>query len=339
MNKNWIDFKELRSKLDFERVLQHYGVEVKRKGNQHHGFCPLPNHQGKKNSPSFSANLERGIFQCFGCSGKGNVLEFAALMEKADPKDGNALHRIAAELQRQFCPELGDATETPKTPAKKLEQPKSNLPVVVNPPLGFTLKDLDAGHPYLLGRGFTPETIERFGLGFCSRGLLKDRVAIPLHDGSGTLVGYAGRVVDDKLITKDNPRYRFPGDREREGKLIEFRKSLLLYNGFRIQGPVDDLIVVESFTSVWWLVQNGLPNVVGTMGSDCSEEQAELIVSLVKPDGHVWMLTDGDPAGDRHARSQFIRVALHRFVRWVRMNEGKQPTHLSVEQLKNCFNF
>ena len=61
----WIDFKTLRSKLDFEQVLRHYGVEVKRKGEQHHGFCPLPNHQGKKNSPSFSANLERGIFQCF----------------------------------------------------------------------------------------------------------------------------------------------------------------------------------------------------------------------------------------------------------------------------------
>lgn len=27
----WIDFKELRAKLDFEKVLRHYGVEVKRK--------------------------------------------------------------------------------------------------------------------------------------------------------------------------------------------------------------------------------------------------------------------------------------------------------------------
>ena len=88
--KTWIDFKGLRKKLDFEQVLRHYGVEVKRKGNQHQGYCPLPNHQGKKNSPSFSANLERGIFQCFGCGAKGNVLEFAAMMEKADPKDGAA---------------------------------------------------------------------------------------------------------------------------------------------------------------------------------------------------------------------------------------------------------
>src|ERR1043166_9099885 len=100
----WIDFKALRAKLDFEQVLRHYGVEVKRKGGkQHHGFCPLPNHNGKRNSPSFSANLERGIFQCFGCGAKGNVLEFAGMMEKADPKDGAALHKIAVELQKRFC--------------------------------------------------------------------------------------------------------------------------------------------------------------------------------------------------------------------------------------------
>ena len=338
--KTWIDFKALRSKLDFEQVLRHYGVEVKRKGNQHQGFCPLPNHQGKKNSPSFSANLERGIFQCFGCGAKGNVLEFAALMEKADPKDGAALHKVAAELQKRFCPELGDAsTETKKAATKKPEktEPKNELPVVINAPLDFELKGLDAEHPYLLSRGFTPETIKHFGLGFCSRGLLKDRIAIPLHDHEGKLVGYAGRVVEDALISEDNPRYRFPGKRERDGKHFEFRKTLFLYNSFRIKAPVDDLIVVEAFNSVWWLNQNGLPHVVATMGADCSEKQAELIMSLVKPSGRVWIAPDGDKAGERHAQTLLGLISPHRFVRWVKMADGKQPTDLSGEQLKTRF--
>jgi hypothetical protein len=38
----WINFKELRARLKFEEVLQLYGVEVKRKGEQHQGFCPTP---------------------------------------------------------------------------------------------------------------------------------------------------------------------------------------------------------------------------------------------------------------------------------------------------------
>src|SRR6185369_17537698 len=99
-------FKQLRQSLSFEAVLRHYGVELKIKGRQHHGFCPLPNHQGKRNSPSFSANLERGIFQCFGCGAKGNVLDFAALMENVNPKDGAALRGVAVKLQERYCPEL-----------------------------------------------------------------------------------------------------------------------------------------------------------------------------------------------------------------------------------------
>lgn len=341
--KTWIDFKALRAKLDFAQVLEHYGVQIKRAGKQHHGFCPLPEHNGKRNSPSFSANLERGIFQCFGCGAKGNVLEFAALMEKVDPKDGTALHEVAVKLQKHFCPELrNDSPETKAIPTAKPKPPvktevESKLPVVVNAPLDFELKGLDAAHPYLLSRGFTPETIQQFGLGFCSRGLLKNRVAIPLHDAAGTLVGYAGRVVDDAAITEENPRYRFPGERERDGKVFEFRKTQFLYNGFCLKVPVDDLIVVEGFTSVWWLVQNGLPDVVATMGADCSERQAELIVSSVKPDGRVWIAPDGDKAGERHAQTLLTLISPHRPVRWVKMADGKQPTDLAREQLITCF--
>ena len=338
MKDPWIDFKALRAKLDFEQVLQHYGVEVKRKGKQHHGFCPLPNHSGKRNSPSFSANLERGIFQCFGCGSKGNVLEFAGLMEKVDLKDGAALREVAVKLQQRFCPELGNSPqETKSTPPEKSEKPtesKTELQVVVNEPLDFELKGLDAEHPYLLKRGFTSATIGHFGLGFCSRGLLKNRVAIPLNDADGALVGYAGRVVDDTTINEDNPRYRFPGKRLRDETVFEFRKTLFLYNGFRIKAPVDDLIVVEGFTSVWWLTQHSLPNVVATMGSDCSEQQAELIVSLVNPSGHIWIMADADPAGDRFAESVLTRVSPHRFVRWVKLKKDCQPTDLSAEELK-----
>ena len=345
MKKDWIDFKALRASLDFEQVLRHYGVEVKRKGNQHHGYCPLPDHNGKKNSPSFSAQLEKGIFQCFGCGAKGNVLDFAALMEKTDPKDGAALHTVAVELQKRFCPELGNAPQVQeaKITTEKPAKPEKDLPAVVNAPLDFELKGLDTKHPYLLNRGFSQDTIDRFGLGFCSRGYLKDRVAIPLHDHAGNLVGYAGRVVDDATISEDNPRYRLPGKRERDGKLLEFRKTLFLYNGFRIKAPVDDLIVVEGFTSVWWLVQNDLPNVVGAMGADCSERQAELIVSLVKPDGRVWLVPDGNQTGNRNeagkrcAHALVMQISPHRFVRWVKLEENIQPTDLSAEQLKNCF--
>src|SRR5438093_7863491 len=133
----WIDFKQLRQSLSFEAVLRHYGVELKIKGGQHHGFCPLPHHKGKRNSPSFSANLEKGIFQCFGCGAKGNLLEFAALMENVDPSNGTELHKVAVKLQQRFCLAAAATTEPPK----QVEATKE-WRVVVNARLDLDLKGI-----------------------------------------------------------------------------------------------------------------------------------------------------------------------------------------------------
>lgn len=331
----WINFAELRKKLNFEDVLRHYKVEIKRKGAQHQGFCPLPGHSGKKNSPSFSANLERGIFKCFGCGAQGNQLEFAALMTGVNPDDGDALRSVAVELQQRFFPEGASTRKKPRV--ETVTAAPVATPVRTNEPLDFELKDLDAGHPYLAGRGFTREIAHHFGIGVCSRGILAGRLAIPLHDANGRLLGYAGRVIDDGAITEENPRYRFPSRRERNGIVYEFRKSLFVYNGHRFKERNEDLIVVEGFPSVWWLTQHGFGRVVATMGAECSDEQAELIASMVPPDGHVWVIPDGDKAGERYAQSILAQISPHRFVRWVKLDDGQQPTDLSKDEFKARF--
>lgn len=332
---SWIDFKELREALSFEAVLRHYGVELRVKDGQHLGFCPLPSHDGKRKSPSFSANMDRKIFHCFGCQAKGNILDFAALMEKADPKDGRALKRIAVELRTRFC------SEPPGERRKKSDDgannPQLELPSITNQPLDFELQGLDPRHPYLANRGFTEATALHFGIGFCARGSLSGRIAIPLLDSNGSLIGYAGRVIDDTAITDDHPRYRFPAAREHDGKRLAFKKTLFLYNGFSVAEPVDHLGVVQGFPSVWWLHQHGYPHAVATMGSECSDEQAELMVTMVKPRGHVWIIPDGDRAGEKFAQSLLAKISPHRFVRWVRLESGRQPTDLAPAEMKACF--
>jgi DNA primase len=328
----WIDFKALRSQLDFEQVLRHYGVEVKRKGNQHLGYCPLPNHNGKRNSPSFSANLERGIFQCFGCGAKGNVIDFAVFMEKLNPDDGADVRKAALALQERFLAAKPSNTTSPKRHvAPQLELPqgesaKSGARVVVNAPLDFELKNLDANHPYLDKRCFSKETIAHFGLGYCSKGMLAGRIAIPVHNSGGKLIAYAGRIVDDTLINEENPRYKFPPKREHNGVIYETHKSELVYNVHRLRKPANDLAVVEGFPSVWWLTQMGFPYTVALMASSMSEAQAKIVIQLVPPSGHVWMISDGDEAGERCAHSVFERIAPQRSVRWLRLDEKKQPT-------------
>src|SRR5205823_4494309 len=92
------------------------------------------------------------------------------------------------------------------------------------------LQRVDDDHPSLEGGGFSDAVIEAFDLGYCNRGLMKGRIAIPLHDESGMLIGYAGRIVDDNAINENTPRYLYPGSRERNGTRYEFHKSEFLYN-------------------------------------------------------------------------------------------------------------
>lgn len=332
---SWIDFKELRAKLQFENVLRHYGVEIRAKGEQHMGFCPLPKHSGKRNTPSFSANLERGIFHCFGCQAKGNILDFAVLMEGKNPGDGRDLRTVALMLRDKFCAPDGKSVAAKAAPkVEKADGDQRELPLVANAALDFELKGLDPAHPYLAGRGFEKDTVAHFGLGFCARGYHAGRIAIPLRDAEGKLIGYAGRIVDDSKIDDKTPRYLLPASRERDGVLLEFKKTLFLYNGFRFASPVESMVVVEGLPSVWWLHQNGFPRVVGTMGAECSEEQAALIVSSVRPDGRILLIPDGDKAGEKFAESLLRQISPHRFVRWVKMERDMQPTDLAGEELK-----
>ena len=338
----WIDFRELRKRLDFKEVLNAYGVDFKLRGDQARGVCPLPTHQSSEGKPTLSVNLARGLWRCFGCQIGGNALDFCVRMEGLDPSNRADVRQTALLLAERFkIRDLGTppiravprSLQVAKDPNPSEAASTKDLPRVVNAPLDFKLKGLDPEHPYLTQRRLEPATIAHFGLGYCSRGILAGRIAIPLHNTAGQLVGYAGRLVDDKAVDDDHPKYRFPGERERQGKLYEFKKSLLVYGVHQITKPVDDLIVVEGFTSVWWLWQTGYRTVVALMGASCSREQARIIAGLVEPQGRVWATPDGNKAGEDCSLSIFAHIGEHRFVRWVRLVNDKQPTDLSPHDL------
>jgi DNA primase len=336
MPERWINFKELRERLNPQEVLAYYKINVRVKGDQAQGFCPLPGHnkhEGKRRSPSFCVNLKRGIFQCFSCGQSGNLIDLAVLLEGFDPRQSADVRKVAVHLDERY-----PAPGTAKTAAPS-RRPERNTPpampsqqVIVNARLDFELKHLDPKHPYLASRGFSPETIEHFGLGYCGKGMMSERIAIPLHDASGNLIGYAGRLVDDTKVSEEKPKYLFPGTRERGNTLHEFHKSDFLYNGHEITLPVDDLIVVEGFASVWWLWQHGHTDVVGLMGSSVSDRQVDRIDELLKPDGQLWILADADAAGERCAHELFSRLAPRHFVRWPKLNRG-QPTDVTGADL------
>jgi DNA primase len=339
---NWIDFRQLRQDADLTAVLRHYGVQLRIRGSQGQGFCPLPTHRGRRRSPSFSVNFDKKIWQCFGCQARGNVIDFAVRMEGHQPSDTQAVREVCEMLQRDFVHHARSSGDRPriKRPPQDRRPPLPNVQsdALVNPPLDFRLRNLDAAHPYLKERHLKRVTIEHFELGFCSLGMLKGRIAIPLHDAAGRLIGYAGRVINEESVSEENPKYRFPGRREYQGKVIEFHKNRFLYNGYRVRNA-SNLLVVEGFPSAWWLWQSGYPQVVSLMGSSCSKEQARLIAASVPDDGTVWVLSDGDRGGELCAQTMIELVGPHRRVERLQLSEGCQPTDLSVKELRKLIPF
>lgn len=349
----WIDFKELREKIRIADILQQHNVQLKLSGETATGLCPLPTHpvrsDGKKRSPSFSVHLGKGIWHCFGCGGKGNALDLATRLQGLNPDDPLQLRKAALKLAETLGIECErsngghSGTTAPAKPRRASVQvaavesqmaSDASMRILANEPIDFELKNLDERHPYLAARNLTPQTISYFGLGFCSRGMMKDRVAIPVHDPIGRLVGYAGRLVDDDKIDAEHPKYLFPGPRKHDAAIHEFRKSTLVYNLHRLAGRVDDLVVVEGFASVWWLHQNGYRNVVALMGSSCSSEQASLIADHVTDDGRIWLLPDGNGAGAQMAAQALSLLAVCRFTRLIKLKGHEQPTDCSLDDLE-----
>ena len=76
----FIDFSYIKQHADFEVVLAHYNIELEGRGKERRALCPFHD----DSEPSLSVNIERRVYNCFGCHEKGNVLEFVAVMEEVD---------------------------------------------------------------------------------------------------------------------------------------------------------------------------------------------------------------------------------------------------------------
>jgi DNA primase len=70
------------------------------------------------------------------------------------------------------------------------------------------------------------------------------------------------------------------------------------------------------------------------MGATVSQMQASLITGLVPEDGRIWLFPDGDQTGVCMAESALKLLSPHRFVRWVKLDNGKQPTDAGPSELQ-----
>lgn len=321
--KNWVDFAAVKAQVRIADVVNRYGLELQTKGPEMVGLCPF--HEDSK--PSFRVNTDKQVFHCFGCGAKGNVLDFVAR------KEGVQIKR-AAQLLAGWFGIAADASDAPGATSKADNRPpEETLPKSEgnrappgsegNKPLTFTLQ-LEPEHPYLTARHLEPATIETFGVGYCDRGLMKGRVAIPIHDAGGDLVAYAGRWVgSDEDLPEGEGKYQLPP---------KFQKSQVLFNLHRVPRDTKIVVLVEGYFSVLWLTQLGFPNVVALMGTALSDTQRRLLSERFKG---VRLFFDGDKSGQEASTAVAGELAQELWVKAVRCPDGEQPDQLDPDVLNS----
>jgi DNA primase len=294
---NWVDFSAVKRAVSLETVLGHYQVDLRRRGDQLQGCCPI--HQGRRDD-SFRAHLTRNVFHCFACQARGNVLDFVAAMERCSTREA------ALRLQQRF----GVRAEASDRRNRELVRKEEGK----NVPLRFTLRGVEGNHPYLAERGIAPATAAEFGVGlYAGPGLMSGRVVIPIRNLRGELVAYAGRAVDGRP-----PKYNLPAG---------FRKSLELFNLQRaVATGCQTVIVVEGYFDCMRVRQAGFPWVVALMGSCLSSAQES---SLLLHFERIVLMLDGDAAGRAASRAIATRLSGRCSVGSVGVPDGSQPDQLS----------
>ena len=342
----WVDFKDVKARVGIRDVLDRYGVEYAEHAGGAKLSCACPIHRG--DSPkAFHADTEKNCWKCFskcaasGSRSGGNVLDLVMLLEAVPVREAALLLQEwfpggpakSGPAPRVRGPASGESPERaaappavppPEAPAREAapaaERTEPTGPPVEengpdrNPPLELRL-NLRPQHPYLDGRGVTPEAVAEFGLGYCPRGILAGRIAIPVHDADGNLVAYAGRHPKGQ-----EPKYRLPKG---------FRKSLELFNLHRAREYAAErgLVVVEGFFDAVRLWQLGVRNVVAMMGTELSGRQEELLLAATD---RITLMLDGDEAGRAATAKLLERLARRMFVRVIDLLDKTQPDGLAL---------
>ena len=313
MSSHWVDFKEVKESTAIQQILDRYGVHLRPvERHELRGRCPLPTHTSQHSIDSFSVNVELNAWCCQSTScmnarggrAGGNVLDLVALMERC------SLREAATRLRDRFgLPVRSHPRPVAPAPAERVEP---------NPPLGFVLRGIDCGHPYLSSRSMTPYTARTFGVGFYgSTGLLQGRVVIPIRNEKDELVAYAGRATD-----ASEPKYRFPSG---------FRKSQVLFNLHRArQTEQQSVVIVEGFFDAMKIHQAGHRNVAGLMGCTMSDHQADL---LAQSFSQAVLMLDGDEAGRNGSAAIDRRLSIQMRVAVVQLPDGAQPDRLALREI------
>ena len=313
---------ELLSKINIVDVIGGY-CQLNRRGGSYWACCPLPGHSER--TPSFAVNEMGQFYKCFGCGRGGNAIKFIMEMESLEFADAVALLCEKAHIPLPDTKnDLKDEANT-----KKKHADKERLSALMRESALFYVNTLatNAGikhRAYIEKRNLTKSEVRAFGLGaspdydslvkhLSAKGYtneemlasgavqrsaekgnyfdaLAGRLIFPIIDHMNKVVAFGGRMLEKT----DFAKYKNTGDTP----LFNKRKTLYNLNNLKKekikQGKLPYVIMVEGYMDTIALHKAGFRNVVASMGTSLTVEQARLLTRYTDT---VLICYDGDSAG------------------------------------------
>jgi DNA primase len=302
----------IRDASDIVDVISGY-VPLKKRGKNYLGLCPF--HAEK--DPSFTVTPQKQIFYCFGCGEGGNVIHFLMKHEKLSfPEAIELLAKKAniplpKESWREKQSGLSDKLyyanqvaneyfvknlyrETPGKSARQyLKRRGFDSETLKTFSLGFAPAEWEGLIGFVQAKDIKPEILTQAGLtvsrteGKGSYDRFRKRITFPIFSLSGKIVGFGGRVLDEK----DEPKYL------NSPETPIYQKGRILYGlnlskeEIRQKGSA---ILVEGYVDLITLYQAGIKNVVASSGTAFTADQAHLLSRYAEK---VYLFFDADSAG------------------------------------------
>ena len=334
-------------------------VPLKKAGREFRACCPF--HDEK--TPSFWVSPDKQFYHCFGCGAHGTALGFLINYDRLSfPEAVEELaSRAGVEIPREARPDDARSRE---------DTDLAELMGEVTKHWAARLKADARASRYVAGRGLTPDTIQRFSIGYSANswndvlnrfagdtkkrdallacGLIieregsagrdgeryydrfRDRVMFPIRDARGRVIAFGGRIID-----QGEPKYL------NSPETALFHKGRELYGLYEVRqnrAPLRRLMVVEGYMDVVRLHQAGVHYAVATLGTATTPEHLKRAFRLVS---EVVFAFDGDRAG-RAAAWRALNNALPeiregRQLRFLFLPEGHDPDTLVGEEGREAF--
>jgi DNA primase len=323
------DVAAVRAASDIVGVISQY-VQLRREGQRWKGLCPF---HGEK-TPSFSVNANLGVWYCFGCQARGDVITFVREVE----------HWGFPETVQWLADRAGITLRYSDRNEAEGHKRRTRLVEIMGRAVAWyherllSAPDAGAARGYLRKRGLDGDVVREYQLGWApdawdalcralrldeqdardtglgrvnQRGRLQDhfraRVLFPIHDAEGHPVSFGGRIL---------PGAEGPGNQGKYKNTTEtplYSKSRVLYGLDRAKTAIvrdGTAVICEGYTDVIGFQRAGVPLAVATCGTALTDDHVSLLHRFAAR--RLVLAFDADGAG---------QAAAERFYQWERQHD------------------